>query len=314
MVKSDIDVGAVIPNDIVIAIMGPTGSGKSNFVDTLMKQKGTRDQRSGKSLKSCTDKVQAVQLPPALVTRHLPGTTERVVLVDTPGFDDTNKTDMDILNMIGIWLEKTYKKQVKLAGIIYLHRISDNRMSGSPHKNLRMFGKLCGDTAAHRVVLVSTMWDTVDPGTAEKREVELRDNFWKGMLDNRASYARFHNTTDSSWEIVNTVVRSKEAREVLLLQEELVDLQKRLNETEAGKALYTVLQKALSDQQETIRRLLADQASQANPELAKQLESEHARVQKELDATFVQIKRLKIPVGRRIILLFKFKKARGRAV
>ncbi len=30
-----------------------------------------------------------------------------LVLVDTPGFDDTTRTDMEILDMIGAWLEKT---------------------------------------------------------------------------------------------------------------------------------------------------------------------------------------------------------------
>ncbi|KDQ53013.1 hypothetical protein JAAARDRAFT_442684 [Jaapia argillacea MUCL 33604] len=122
MTISDVDVEAVSHADLVVAIMGPTGSGKSNLIDTLMEQKGTGDQRSGNPLRSCTDKVQAARLPPALAERHLPGTAKRVVLVDTPGFDDTNKTDMDILNMIGAWLAKTYKNHVKLAGIIFLHR------------------------------------------------------------------------------------------------------------------------------------------------------------------------------------------------
>ncbi|KDQ53007.1 hypothetical protein JAAARDRAFT_39720 [Jaapia argillacea MUCL 33604] len=311
MAKSNIDAEAVSPDDLVIAIMGPTGSGKSTLIDTLMEQKG---QRSGTSLNSCTDKVQAVRVPRDLVSKHISATQSRVVLVDTPGFDDTKKTDTEILKMIGNWLAKTYGNKVKLAGILYLHRISDNRMSGSPLKNLRMFGKLCGDTAARRVVLVSSMWDRLqDQELARRREAELKDNFWRGMLDNGASIDRSANSSESAWRIVRKVVQNKEEREALLLQEEMVDLQKHLNETEAGKALYTTLQKLLSEQKETIR-LLADQASQANPEVAKELEAEHARLQKELDATFVEIKRLKIPFGRRIMMFFKFKKARGRAV
>lgn len=31
----------------------------------------------------------------------------KVVLVDTPGFDDTNKPDLEILEMISAWLDKT---------------------------------------------------------------------------------------------------------------------------------------------------------------------------------------------------------------
>lgn len=42
-------------------------------------------------------------------------------------------------------------------GIIYTHRITDNRMSGSVCKNLDMFSRLCGDGTAERVRLMTTM-------------------------------------------------------------------------------------------------------------------------------------------------------------
>ena len=45
---------------------------------------------------SVTDKVQAA--PPF----DLDG--RRVTLIDTPGFDDTNRSDTDILNMIAAFL------------------------------------------------------------------------------------------------------------------------------------------------------------------------------------------------------------------
>ena len=32
----------------------------------------------------------------------------RLVLVDTPGFDDTNRSDMTILKLISDWLTKKY--------------------------------------------------------------------------------------------------------------------------------------------------------------------------------------------------------------
>jgi predicted GTPase len=30
----------------------------------------------------------------------------RLVIVDTPGFDDQNKTDTEVLNQISVWLHK----------------------------------------------------------------------------------------------------------------------------------------------------------------------------------------------------------------
>ena len=51
---------------------------------------------------SCTDAVKIAG------TFKLDGC--RVVLVDTPGFDDTTRSDADVLNMIAAFLETSYVK------------------------------------------------------------------------------------------------------------------------------------------------------------------------------------------------------------
>ena len=57
--------------------------------------------------------------------------------------------------------------QEALSGILYLHRITDNRMAGTPLKNLQVFQKLCGRDALGKVYLTTTMWDE-----AERRREE----------------------------------------------------------------------------------------------------------------------------------------------
>jgi hypothetical protein len=202
-----------------------------------------------------------------------------------------------------------YEKQIKLAGIIYLHRITDNRMAGTPHRNLRMFGELCGNQAVKKVVLVTTMWDKAAKNK-ETRENQLFERYWKTMIDHGASTARFSNSADSAWEIINTILKQHEG-EVLLLQEELVDLKRALNETQAGKTLYTDLQRLLAEQQNSVRALAEQARDENNPQLARQLEAELKRIQKDFDKTFNEMKRLKIPFGKRISLLFFGKKSRG---
>lgn len=54
------------------------------------------DLRTSDSLKSCTETVAATQ------PFHVDG--RKVVLVDTPGFDDTTKTDSEILKLIADFL------------------------------------------------------------------------------------------------------------------------------------------------------------------------------------------------------------------
>jgi predicted GTPase len=68
--------------------MGTTGSGKTSFINLV----SGSDFRIGRGLKSCTKTVQ-VSKPFELDDRP-------VILIDTPGFDDTEKSDTDILHII----------------------------------------------------------------------------------------------------------------------------------------------------------------------------------------------------------------------
>jgi len=70
-----------------------------------------------------------------------------------------------------------------LTGILFTHRITDVRMSGTPHRNLRMFGELCGAKSARNVVLLTTMWDKArNPEEANKREAGLKERYWNVMI------------------------------------------------------------------------------------------------------------------------------------
>jgi GTPase Era involved in 16S rRNA processing len=55
----------------------------------------------GHKLRSCTHEVQAFSIP------HPVDSNRNVVFVDTPGFNDTNTKDADILQAIAEWLETT---------------------------------------------------------------------------------------------------------------------------------------------------------------------------------------------------------------
>ena len=67
------------------------------FIDTLTGQSG---KRSGTGLESCTTEVHAVRLS------NYREYGNRLVLVDTPSFDDTHKSDLEILQLISDWLQK----------------------------------------------------------------------------------------------------------------------------------------------------------------------------------------------------------------
>ncbi|KAI6118661.1 hypothetical protein EV401DRAFT_1550407 [Pisolithus croceorrhizus] len=159
-------------------------------------------------------------------------------------------------------------------------------MSGSVCKNLDMFSRLCGDKAAKRVRLVTTMWDKVkDEKLAENRVSQLETNFWKPLIDAGACHKKFEgNSSKCAWEIIQDLMGSGEA---LLLQEELVDAERNLNETTAGKALYMQFQKLLHEQKETIKQLQEEAKAQRDPELVRQLEAEKRCLEAELRKTSI---------------------------
>ena len=100
-----------------------------------------------------------------------------------------------------------YKRDIKLAGILYFHRITDNRVAGTPLKNLRMFEKLCGKNAFGNIILTTTMWDNIDDATGQEREKELRGLYWKSMIELGSTTVRYRNTRDSACEILGNILR-----------------------------------------------------------------------------------------------------------
>lgn len=181
-------------------------------------------------------------------------------------------------------------------------------MSGSPLKNLNMFGRLCGDSAIGNVILVTTMWDRVNPGVGERRESELKSKYWREMMRLGSTSERFHKTFESAWEIIDGLDK-KQKGGALLLQEEMVSLKMMLSETEAGKTLYSTLQNQVAEQQETIRKLREEAEAENNPQLVDELTKQYNELRENLQITFEQIEQLRIPFSRRIRSLFRFKKA-----
>jgi hypothetical protein len=109
---------------------------------------------------------------------------QHVHLIDTPGFDDTNRSDIDTLKTIASYLSASFANGVRLSGIVYLHRISDNRVAGSGMRNLRMFKQLSGSSAWPNTVIGTTMWgaDEYAKGIERERELSNEPNYFGDIL------------------------------------------------------------------------------------------------------------------------------------
>lgn len=151
-------------------------------------------------------------------------------------------------------------------------------MIGAPSKNLRLFSELCGNDAAKNVVLATTMWNPVKTEVEERREAELRAEYWKELVDNGCKIARFENTLESAREVIGQIAENKP--HPLLIQKEIVEL-RRLSETRAGSTLCSILQKSLADQQEAIRTL-RDQRPPNDPQLIGEQIEQYQNTQRNL--------------------------------
>jgi hypothetical protein len=207
----------------------------------------------------------------------------RVWLVDTPGFDDSLRSEVEILEEIAAWLAREYKQQAKLRGIIYLHAITANRMTGSAKRNLHMFKQLCGPDAFSRIVLASTMWEDVSQSAGAKRELQLKENpeVWGHMIANGSKLTRHSNTPASAMAIVQTVLRnsSKEGEVALDIQKQIVDQGRSLQQTEAGKAVQSLLAEEREKMEAKIAEIdtLRKNDKKANSEEKRRLREEMAR-------------------------------------
>jgi hypothetical protein len=120
-----------------------------------------------------------------------------------------------VFTFTGVWLSYSLCKfeqrrvpaEQKVTGILYVHRISDNRMTEPPFTNQEVFEEFCGDELGKKICVTTTHWDLVDEQTGEKREVDIKRDY----CVNGTTMARFKGTQESAWHAVDTLLQAAEA-------------------------------------------------------------------------------------------------------
>ena len=197
-----------------------------------------------------------------------------VRFIDTPGFDDTDTKDSDILKII--WEHISSIKGLRLSGLLYLHRITDDRVGGTAMKNLRMFQKLVGDDSMKNVVLVTTMWGKLQPsddGDARVKQLTETGKFWGGMITSGAKHDKYDGTGEDALRIIHMMVKNAPCK--LQIQEEL-DNGQELADTAAGKEV--------ADRLETLKLHHAEEISGLKQELSLAAQKGNEKLQQELQA------------------------------
>jgi len=185
----------------------------------------------------------------------------RVHLIDTPGFDDTNLSDVQVPQNIAHWLSASVKSGVRLNGMIFLHRITDPRLAGSGRRNLLMFKKLCGERAYQSVVLATTMWGRVPLEEGERRENELVEKpaYWGSMCKLGSKVFRYHNTRESALDLVSYII-SLHRPVTLDIQDEIVNKHREIDQTAAASELNAEIMAERKRHQEELKAIQEDMA------------------------------------------------------
>jgi hypothetical protein len=284
-------------SDRIFLVMGMTGSGKSTFISRCT----GKPVVVGHQLYSCKDHLIMFILDESSSLASLSDSVSRandinifsgtdsidifdfdmngrkVHLVDTPGFNDTTRSDIDTLGILATWLGASYANGARIHGIVVLHPISDNRMSGSSIRNLEMIKAICGSETYKNVAVATTMWPEA-PSYAETRALNARqaelvddDRFFGSLVNGGASIfqhnqngRRYPSTEASSAKcIVEHLLQQSDLfhPNALQLQYEIVDQGKTIGETTAGIAAAGELYKARKAYEEQLRKLKSEMES-----------------------------------------------------
>lgn len=162
----------------------------------------------------------------------------RIILIDTPGFDDTYKSDTEILELIAKHLSITFEAGKLLNGIILLQPINANRVVGQERKRTRLFEKICGENAYRNVVIATTFWGEIGDkakGIAREKERIQNDGFWGQLVKKGARTARHENNKESALDVVRMLLDKPKV--ALQMQQEMAANGGRFGDTSAGLEL-----------------------------------------------------------------------------
>ncbi|PPQ73390.1 hypothetical protein CVT24_008510 [Panaeolus cyanescens] len=140
----------------VLILMGPTGSGKSAFIESLVS--GSSPGISKDTLESVTQEAICYRMMNLRDGRS----GRSVILIDTPGFLDTKISESKVIAMVKDKLNYLRKHTSNiLVSMLYFERITDTRLSGSKRKSIALLKAFALTFDVNHIMIITTMWNTL---------------------------------------------------------------------------------------------------------------------------------------------------------
>jgi len=146
-----------------------------------------------------------------------------------------------VIQLNGMYPAYRELQGIKLTGVLFLHRITDNKFSPTARHIASMLEKFCGERAMSHFMLCATMWDLVSPDDRDNRFEELcKTDPWKYMIASGASTAVTSNTGPKAKadaeRVIGELIKNVQPVE-LAIQDEMTVQGKTLVQTGAGSLL-----------------------------------------------------------------------------
>ncbi|KAF9030892.1 hypothetical protein BJ165DRAFT_1572293 [Panaeolus papilionaceus] len=171
-----------------VLIMGPTGAGKSSFIEALGLKDSAKISING--LDGFTQGISTYKLNNVMDSHRNP-----IYLVDSPGFADTKISEMAIVSMLQKWIKDN----------------NSTRLPGTQRQVLKTFNALTGVKTAKNVSIVTTMWDNIGGEHAmkhaEQNYQQLQSDIWKDFVEEGSQMMQFHNTEESALSILDQALQ-----------------------------------------------------------------------------------------------------------
>lgn len=192
------------------------------------------------------------------------GDDRKVYLIDSPGFDDARRPEVETLKLLTTYLCTSYATGGHIHGIVMFHPITGNRMEGSDVRAIELLKAICGFGSYRNVVISTTMWPDVETRSqAERTDYVNRESqltgdhrFFGDLVERGARMFRYDKHgyrgtgQEGKWATAEGIVdylinesdsdNDQELRRgepdplVLQLQREIIDEGKVLSATAAG--------------------------------------------------------------------------------
>lgn len=222
---------------------------------------------------------------------------QKIMLLDTPGFDDSGRENLELLNEIIsiLYLLVLQKNEFRIHGIIFLHDISEVRFSGSQRKTLSILRALCGEECMGNVIVGTTRWSPEKPAKfkkEEEREKNFLAEYWRGIYRTRRWI--IENDNYVPLQIVNDLLAKPSV--ILLAQKEMLKPPHAVGDTTVGKLVIPEavlemeqLRREFTEREETLKKEMAKNSDEAEvlrkklAGIAEELEANTERDKKKLE-------------------------------